>query len=118
MQRRVEEHLPVAKVAQLHAVLQRLVAAPGEVVPVDEAGRNQPEDLEELVDGVVAVQRLHVVGGQWNTVFSRQLGERGRPDRALEMAVQLGLGDRSKVSLVHRYHGLASSRLACRRARR
>ncbi len=62
VQRRVEEHLAVLEVAELHAVLERLVGDPGEVVAVDDGRVHQPEDLEELVDGLVVVDVVDVGG--------------------------------------------------------
>ena len=74
VQRRVEEHLAVLEVAELHAVLERLVRDAGEVVAVDHRRVHQPEDLEELVDGVVVVDLVDVGGRQRDVV----LGGRGR----------------------------------------
>ena len=93
VQRGVEEHLPVAQVAEAVAVLHGLVGDPGEVVLVDQRRRHHPEDHQELVDRLVVVELVDLVRGQRDAVLLRLVGEGRGPHRALDVAVQLDLGD-------------------------
>ena len=72
VQRGVEEHLAVLEVAELHAVLERLVRDAREVARVDHGRVDEPEDLEELVDRLVVVDAVDVGGRQRDVVLARR----------------------------------------------
>ena len=106
VQGRVEEHLPVAEGAEAVAVLHRLVGDAGEVVLVDEGRRDEPEDHQELVDRLVVVELVDLGGGQGDAVLLGLVGEGVGPHRALDVAVQLGLGDGAEELVAqHVRHG-------------
>jgi hypothetical protein len=96
----VEEHLAVLEVAQLHAVLERLVRDASEVVAVDHGRVHESEDLEELVDGGVVVDAVDVGRRQTDVVLAREVDDGRGPQRSLHVAVQLDLREPAQVLLV------------------
>ena len=86
-----EEHLAVAHPGG-RAVLEGFVRDAAEVVGGAQAGADDVVDREELVEA----GELEEVGGildrEGDGVLPRQVGDRRRPRRALDVAVQLDLG--------------------------
>ena len=91
-----EEHLPVPH-AGGHAVLARLVGDAVEVVGGDQAPADDLVDAEELVEVGEAEQLGRIGDGQGHAVLRRQLGDGGGPGGALDVAVQLDLGEAAEV---------------------
>jgi hypothetical protein len=72
---------------------ERLVGDLGPIVWRGQSLLDEPEDREERIQGVVAVEAGRIVDGQWPTGLACQLQDRRRADRALDVAVQLDLGN-------------------------
>ena len=89
---RGEEHLAVAQPVG-RRVDERLVRHPRPVVAGPEELLDQPEDVEERVERVVAIQLGRVVDRQGPSGLAGQLDDGRGPHRPLDMTVQLHLGD-------------------------
>ena len=86
-----EEHLAVADVRR-DRVLERFVGEAAEVVGGHEAGADDAVDGEELVEVGELEQLDRIVGRERDAVGTREVGDGRRAGRALEVAVQLDLG--------------------------
>ena len=95
-----EERLAVAQPVG-RGVDQRFVRDPLPVRGLDERLLDQPEDGQEGVERRVAVQLRGVLDGQWPPGLPCELEHRPGPHGALDVAVQLDLGDRV-VQVAHR----------------
>ena len=89
---RREEHLAIAQAVGC-AVDQRLVRDASPVSPIDERLLNEPEDRQERIERVVAVEVRRIVDRQRPAGLACELDHGLGPDRALDMAVQLDLRD-------------------------
>ena len=70
---------------------ERLVGDPGPIGWRGQSLLDEPEDREERIERIVAVEAGRIVDGQRPPGFAGQLQDRGRADRALDVAVQLDL---------------------------
>ena len=97
VQGRVEEHLPVLQIAELDAVLERLVGNAREVARFDHRRVDEPEDLQELVDRLVVVDAVDIRRGQCDVVLPCEVGDRLGSQRSLDVTMQFDLRQLTQV---------------------